>query len=132
MPVHQQLVERLFSRNDNRSQKFDEREVDIVRIGQYRSMGSTAVGREVATGREIRRPVKRLSAAHDTKCTWPRRGNPLQERTISIWRVGGQGVRVGPATGKGTASLKVGLGVAKRAAAPTAGLRVAKRVSDDE
>lgn len=55
VPVHQQLVESLFSLYDNRSQKFDQREVDIVRIGQYRSMGSRAIGREVTTGREIRK-----------------------------------------------------------------------------
>lgn len=53
VPIHQRLVQSLFSLHDNRSQTFHQREADVVRIGQYRSAGSRAIGREVTTGREI-------------------------------------------------------------------------------
>ncbi|CAM9251460.1 unnamed protein product, partial [Hapterophycus canaliculatus] len=54
VPIHQQLVESLFSMYDQKSRQFDRREIDIVRIGQYRSASSRAIIRDAATPREIR------------------------------------------------------------------------------
>lgn len=54
VPIHQQLVESLFSIYDQKTRQFDRREIDIVRIGQYRSASSRAIVRDAVTAREIR------------------------------------------------------------------------------
>lgn len=53
-PIHQQLVESVFSTYDTCTQKHDSREIDIVRLGQFRSHQSRRVERMHATNKEIR------------------------------------------------------------------------------
>ncbi|CAN0029914.1 unnamed protein product [Ectocarpus sp. 4 AP-2014] len=53
-PIHQQLVESVFSTYDTCTQKHDSREIDIVRLGQFRSRQSRRVERMHATNKEIR------------------------------------------------------------------------------
>lgn len=53
VPIHQQLVESLFSMYDKRTQMSDQREIDIVRIGQYHGAESRPIGRVAATSKEI-------------------------------------------------------------------------------
>eukprot|EP00752_Nemacystus_decipiens_P006816 g6119.t1 len=53
-PIQQQLVESLFSLYDKRTQPGDQREIDLVRLGQYRGKECRAIGRFDATSKEIR------------------------------------------------------------------------------
>ncbi|CAN0555708.1 unnamed protein product, partial [Ectocarpus sp. 12 AP-2014] len=53
-PIHQQLVESVFSKYDLCTQKHDSRELDIVRVGQFSSSGSRRVERSDASNQEIR------------------------------------------------------------------------------
>lgn len=53
-PIHQQLVESVFWLYDKRTQKAEMREMDLVRLGQYRSSESRAIGRLSPTSEEIR------------------------------------------------------------------------------
>ena len=53
-PIQQQLVESLFSQYDKRTQPEDQREIDLVRLGQYRGKECRAIGRFDATSKEIR------------------------------------------------------------------------------
>ena len=54
-PIQQQLVESLlFSLYDKRTQPEDQREIDLVRLGQYRGKECRAIGRFDATSKEIR------------------------------------------------------------------------------
>lgn len=67
-PIHQQLVESVFSTYDTCTQKHDSREIDIVRLGQFRSRQSRRVKRLHATNKEIREAGdKALAAARALK-----------------------------------------------------------------
>ena len=52
--IHQQLVESVFSKYDTCTRKHDSRELDLVRLGQFRSAQSRKVERSDATNEEIR------------------------------------------------------------------------------
>lgn len=53
-PIHQQLVESVFSKYDTCTMPSDSREIDIVRLGQFRSAQSRRIERLNATNQEIR------------------------------------------------------------------------------
>ncbi|CAB1102369.1 unnamed protein product [Ectocarpus sp. CCAP 1310/34] len=67
-PIHQQLVESDFSTFDTCTQKHDSREIDIVRLGQFRSSHSRRVQRLYATNKEIRQAGdKAIAVARELK-----------------------------------------------------------------
>lgn len=52
--IHQQFVESVFSKYDKCTQKHDSKEIDMVRLGQFRSRQSRRVERLTASNQEIR------------------------------------------------------------------------------
>lgn len=62
-PIHQQLVESVFSKYDTCTKLCDSREIDIVRLGQYSSKQSRKIVREDAEPKEIREAGDKVIAA---------------------------------------------------------------------